>query len=101
MKATDETLLGLNTIQAYELVAVMPSFVLDTDDLIEATIEGAFITERIAKGNVEVHWYAKKIDHYTPMFNDTVLYRQQHVHYTKMANVYFTQLLFQGKNFIT
>ena len=37
--------------QAYELVAVMPSFVLDTDEYIEANIEGAFITERIAKGN--------------------------------------------------
>ena len=41
--------------QAYELVAVMPSFVLDTDEYIEASIEGAFITERIAKGNLFFH----------------------------------------------
>ena len=60
-------------------------------------IEGAFITERIAKGNVDVHWYAKKIDHYTPMFNDTVLYRHQHAYHKKMANVYFNRLLFEGK----
>ena len=64
-------------------------------------IEGAFITERIAKGNVDVHWYAKKIDHYTPMFNDTVLYRHQHAYHKKMANVYFNRLLFEGEYFLT
>ena len=51
------------------------------------------------KGNVDVHWYAKKIDHYTPMFNDTVLYRHQHAYHKKMANVYFNRLLFEGEFF--
>jgi hypothetical protein len=59
----------------YEVVVVMPNFVLDTDDVIEAAVEGAFITERIAKGNVAVKWLAKKIDFQTPMFNDSVQYR--------------------------
>lgn len=61
--------------QAFELFALMPSFVLDTDEVIEASVEGAFITERIAKGDIDVDWYAKKVDFYTPMFNDTVLFR--------------------------
>ena len=62
--------------QAFELYALMPSFVVDSEEFIEATVEGAYITERIAKGNIQVQWYAKKVDYYTPMFNDTVLYRQ-------------------------
>jgi CD109 antigen len=62
--------------QAYELVAAMPNFVLDTEEFIEAEIAGAFITERIAKGNIFVRWLAKKIDYHTPMFNDTVVFRQ-------------------------
>ncbi len=62
--------------QAYELVATLPNFVLDTDEVLEASVDGAFITERLALGNVYVRWLAKKIDYQTPMYNDTVLYRQ-------------------------
>ena len=60
----------------YELVVAMPSFTLDNEDFIEASVEGAFLTERTAKGNTLVNWYAKKIDYSTPMYNDTVLYRE-------------------------
>ena len=81
--------------QAYELVAVMPSFVLDTDEYIEASIEGAFITERIAKGDIHVRWYAKKVDYYTPLYNDSALYRQEYSHYSKMANIYFNNLFYK------
>ena len=62
--------------QAFELVATLPNFVLDTEDVIEASVDGAFITERLALGNVFVRWLAKKIDYETPMYNDTVLYRE-------------------------
>ena len=81
--------------QAYELVAVMPSFVLNTDEYIEASIEGAFITERIAKGDIFVRWYAKKVDYYTPLYNDSALYRQDYSHYSKMANIYFNNLFYK------
>ena len=60
----------------FELVVAMPSFALDTDEFLEASVEGAFITERIAKGNVTFRWLAKKIDYQTPMYNDTVIYRE-------------------------
>ena len=43
---------------------------------LEASVEGAFITERIAKGDMRVRWLAKKIDYQTPMFNDSVIYRE-------------------------
>ena len=43
---------------------------------LEASVEGAFITERIAKGDMQVRWLAKKIDYQTPMFNDSVIYRE-------------------------
>ena len=39
-------------------------------------MEGAFITERLAKGDMHVRWMAKKIDYQTPMFNDSVIYRE-------------------------
>ena len=47
-----------------------------TKDTLEASVEGAFITERIAKGTMHVRWLAKKIDYQTPMFNDSVVYRE-------------------------
>ncbi len=62
--------------RAYELVVVSPAFALSSDETIEASVEGAFITERIAKGNISIAWKAKKFDGLTPMFNDTVLYRE-------------------------
>ena len=62
--------------RSYELVVSMADYALDTDEVIEASVDGAFITERIAKGDVRVVWYAKKIDYQTPMYNDSVLYRE-------------------------
>ena len=70
-------------------------------DFVEASVEGSFVTERLAKGDVHVRWVgensslseielyrstnfrwlAKKIDYQTPMFNDSVVYREVlHVH---------------------
>ena len=83
----------------FELVVAMPNFVLDTEvggytqertptivsltiplsslkASVEASVEGAFITERLAKGDMHVRWMAKKIDYQTPMFNDSVIYRE-------------------------
>ena len=59
----------------YELVVSMPMFILDTDEAIEASVDGTFLTERLAAGNIILRWFAKKIDHHTPMYNDTVYYR--------------------------
>lgn len=64
----------------------MPDYALDTDEVIEASVDGTFITERIAKGNVRVVWYAKKIDYQTPMYNDTVLYREVGCFFLKKFN---------------
>ena len=60
----------------FEIVVSMPDYALDTDEFIEASVDGTFITERVAKGDVRVVWYAKKIDFQTPMYNDTVVYRE-------------------------
>ena len=49
---------------------------VDTEERIEASIEGAYITERIGKGTTFVKWYAKKIDYQNPWYNDTVVYRK-------------------------
>ena len=37
-----------------ELVVSSPSFVLDTEDAVEAAVEGAFVTERLVWGNITV-----------------------------------------------
>lgn len=61
---------------SYELSVDMPAFILDSDEYVEAVVEGTFIPERIAKGDINVKWYAKKIDYYTPMYNDSIVHRQ-------------------------
>lgn len=60
----------------YELVVSMPEFVSVDQEFIEASVDGAFVTERIAYGNTTVRWMVKKIDFQTPMFNDSDIYRQ-------------------------
>ena len=60
----------------YELVVSAPDFLLDSEEFLETSVDGAYITERIAKGNITVKWWVKKIDYQTPLFNDTVIYRE-------------------------
>ena len=60
----------------FELVVAMRSFFWSSEEFIEAVVEGAFITERIARGRTTIKWRAKKIDYQTPMFNDSVVYRE-------------------------
>ena len=62
--------------KGYELLVMAPSFILDTENVIEATVEGSFITERLGKGTTYIKWYAKKVDYQNPLYNDTVLYRK-------------------------
>ena len=52
------------------------SFNLGEDSFIECSVEASFVLERLAMGNVTVRWFAKKIDYHTPMYNDTVSYRE-------------------------
>ena len=52
------------------------SFNLGDDSFIECSVEASFVLERLAMGNVTVRWFAKKIDYHTPMYNDTVSYRE-------------------------
>ncbi len=66
----------------YELVVASPAFVMDTDESIEASVEGAFVTERLAKGNVEITWKARATDvNWTPSFEDSLEYRQARTHF--------------------
>ena len=53
-----------------------PRYKLNEGKFIEASVEGTFVLERLAMGNVTVRWFAKKIDDQTPMYNDTVSYRE-------------------------
>ena len=52
------------------------TYSLGNERYIEASVEGSFVVERLAKGNVTVRWFAKRIDYQTPMYNDTVSYRE-------------------------
>ena len=95
----------MHFLPKFELVVVMPSYVVvkykdamapsmsgsglknhdkndkiaytsHIDQYVEASVEGTFVLERLAKGNVTVRWFVKKIDYQTPMYNDTVSYRE-------------------------
>ena len=55
----------------------------EEDKFIEASVEGTFVLERLAMGNVTVKWFAKKIDDHTPMYNDTVSYREVNINLEK------------------
>ena len=37
-------------------------------------------------------WYAKKVDHTTPLFNDTVQYRAEHAYFSNISNPFRTSL---------
>ena len=52
------------------------AYTADFDQFVEASVEGTFVLERLAKGNVTVRWFVKKVDYQTPMYNDTVSYRE-------------------------
>ena len=64
----------------------------EEDKFIEASVEGTFVLERLALGNVTVKWFAKKIDDHTPMYNDTVSYRE--VHNTQYTTIYIYIYIF-------
>ena len=59
---------------------------LGEDSFIECSVEASFVLERLAMGNVTVRWFAKKIDYHTPMYNDTVSYRE--VRYERIFEIY-------------
>ena len=71
----------------FEVFVRMPTFVFDTDQIIEAQVSAAYLYEKTAKGNVIVRWYAKKIDGTTPLYNDTSLYRQEFSYYHNISNI--------------
>ena len=91
----------IHYLARWEVVAVMPTYMvvknneitkqkqflenvknekidynLGEDSFIECSVEASFVLERLAMGNVTVRWFAKKIDYHTPMYNDTVSYRE-------------------------
>ena len=76
----------------FEVYARMPGFVFNTESSISVQVSSNYIDERIARGNVHLRWYAKKVDGSTPLFNDTVLYRQEYTYYNIISNTYRSQL---------
>ena len=41
----------------------MPTFVLDTDKIIEAQVQAFYPWEKTAKGLIELRWWAKKVQY--------------------------------------
>ena len=53
----------------------MPTFVLDTDKIIEAQVQAFYPWEKTAKGLIELRWWAKKVQlsrrtHMTGLFHN-------------------------------
>ena len=79
-------------IPMFEVFVRMPSFHFDTDKFIEATVSHEYTFDKEGFGHTTVRWYAKKIDHSTPLFNDTVNYRDQYAYYQNLSNTYRSAL---------
>ncbi len=82
-------------VPKFEVYVRMPTFVLDTDKYIEADVAAFYPWEKTARGNVNLRWFAKKIDYTTLMYNDTVLYRDfyaydQKTGYSLISSLYNT-----------
>ena len=70
----------------FEVFLRMPAFHFDTDTAIEATVENEFTFDKIGFGNCLIRWYAKKIDHSTPLYNDTMEYRREFAYFQNLSN---------------
>ena len=79
-------------VPKFEVYVRMPTFVLDTDKFIEADVSAFYPFEKEAKGDISVRWFAKKVDYTTPMYNDSVLYRQEYSYYHNISNTYRSNL---------
>ena len=70
----------------------MPTFVLDSDPSIEADVSGFYPYEKTVRGDIYLRWFAKKVDYTTPLYNDSVLYRQEYSYYNNISNTYRSNL---------
>ena len=76
----------------FEVFVRMPTFVFDTDTIIEAHVSAAYLYEKQAKGNILLRWYAKRVDGLTPLYNDTAMYRNEYSFYLNNTNTFRSQL---------
>lgn len=76
----------------FEVYVRMPTFVLDTDKFIEAEVSAVYPWEKTAKGDIQLRWFAKKVDYTTPLYNDSVLYRDEYSYYHNISNTYRSNL---------
>ena len=45
-----------------EVFVRMPTFVLDTDKYIEASVIGVQPMEKVSRGDIQLRWFAKKVE---------------------------------------
>ena len=76
----------------FEVYVRMPTFILDTEKYIEAEVSGFYPYEKTVKGDVHIRWFAKKVDYTTPLYNDSILYRQEYSYYHNISNTYRSNL---------
>ena len=95
----------------FEVFVRMPTFIFNTDQVIKAEVSSAYLYEKTAKGTIHLRWFAKKVialcktnslildkalnnentfqvDGTTPLYNDTVLYRNEYSYYQNISNTY-------------
>ena len=76
----------------FEVFVRMPTFIFDTDQVIKAEVSSAYLFEKEAKGTIHLRWFAKKVDGTTPLYNDTVLYRNEYSYYQNISNTFRSRL---------
>lgn len=76
----------------FEVYVRMPTFILDTEKYIEADVSAFYPWEKTVKGDIYLRWFAKKVDYTTPLYNDSVLYREEYSYYHNISNTYRSNL---------
>ena len=76
----------------FEVYVRMPTFILDTEKYIEAEVSAFYPYEKTVKGDIHLRWFAKKVDYTTPLYNDSILYRQEYSYYHNISNTYRSNL---------
>lgn len=76
----------------FEVYVRMPTFILDTDKYIEADVSAFYPFEKKVRGDIHLRWFVKKVDYTTPLYNDSVLYREEYGYYHNISNTYRSNL---------
>ncbi|XP_023349248.1 CD109 antigen, partial [Eurytemora carolleeae] len=74
-------------VPKFETFASMSEYTFSSETNVEVSVNHAYTFDKIGLGDCMLRWFAKAIDQATPLYNDTVHYRQEYEYYYKKQNL--------------